>query len=236
MLTVGSVWVRFGFRVGVRVVEMFAVEVWARITVRFGVRFGASIMLSVWFNFMEDYVYSCYGPQKQQCIYLKTLEPFWFDRPWSSALEGKRVLVIHPFEETIRQQYEKRKELFKDPQVLPEFDLITLKAVQSIGGKSDKFSSWFDALEWMYQQAMAIDFDIALIGCGAYGFPLAAKIKNAGKMAIHMGGVTQLLFGIKGGRWDARPGYVSLYNENWCRPSSAEKPKDASQVENACYW
>lgn len=193
-------------------------------------------VLAVWFNLMEDYVYNKFGPENQTCVYLKSLEPFWFDNPWSSALQGKRVLVIHPFEETIKKQYCKRESLFRNPEVLPEFELLTLKAVQSIGGESDDFSTWFDALEWMYNQAMSMDFDVALIGCGAYGFPLAARIKESGRVAIHLGGATQLLFGIKGGRWDVRPDYVALYNEHWCRPSEIEKPKMASQVENACYW
>lgn len=193
-------------------------------------------ILAVWFNLMEEYIYSRFGPQKQTCVYLKSLEPFWFNNPWSGALKGKRVLVIHPFEETIKTQYKKREFLFENPDVLPEFELLTLKAVQSLGGETDRFTTWFDALEWMYNQAMSMDFDIALIGCGAYGFPLAAKIKESGRIAIHMGGVTQMLFGIKGGRWDNRPDYVALYNEYWCRPSEREKPKAASQVENACYW
>ena len=193
-------------------------------------------VLAVWFNFMEDYIYSRFGPQKQTCVYLKSLEPFWFDNPWSGALKGKRVLVIHPFEETIKNQYKKREFIFENPDVLPEFELLTLKAVQSIGGRTDQFSTWFDALDWMYNEAISMDFDIALIGCGAYGFPLAAKIKKSGRTAIHMGGVTQMLFGIKGGRWDKRPDYVSLYNKYWCRPSETEKPDAASQVENACYW
>lgn len=193
-------------------------------------------VLAVWFNLMEDYIYNRFGPAKQTCIYLKSLEPFWFDNPWSCALKGKRVIVIHPFEETIKAQYEKRDVLFKNPDILPEFKLLTLRAVQTIGGESDQFSTWFDALDWMYNQAMSIDFDVALIGCGAYGFPLAAKIKAAGRTAIHMGGVTQMLFGIKGGRWDSRPDYVTLYNDHWCRPSDNERPKAASSVENACYW
>lgn len=193
-------------------------------------------ILAVWFNLMEDYVYKHFGPEKQSCIYLKSLEPFWFENPWSSALKGKKVLVIHPFEETIRSQYKRRELLFENPNILPEFDLFTVKAVQSIGGSSDSFATWFDALDWMYNQAMSIDFDIALIGCGAYGFPLAARIKDSGRSVIHMGGVTQMLFGIKGRRWDQRIDYANLYNEYWCRPSEAEKPKDASLVEEACYW
>lgn len=193
-------------------------------------------VLAVWFNLLEDYVYKKFGPFEGTCIYLKALEPFWFETPWTIALKGKRVLVIHPFVETIEKQYKRRVNLFKNPDVLPEFELFTLRAVQSIGGKSDEFASWFDALEWMYKETLKVNFDIAIIGCGAYGMPLAAKICESGRMAIHMGGATQLLFGIKGTRWDVRPDYVSLYNDYWCRPADKERPEAASKVEGGCYW
>ena len=38
-----------------------------------------------------------------------------------------------------------------------------------------------------------IDFEVALIGCGAYGLPLAAHVKRLGKKAVHLGGATQNL-------------------------------------------
>ena len=97
----------------------------------------------------------------------------------------------------------------------------------------------FDALEWMYQEAMKIDFDVAIIGCGAYGFPLAAKLKQAGKQAIHLAGATQLLFGIKGKRWeeDKTFEYVQkFFNDSWVRPGESEKPKKSDVVEGGCYW
>lgn len=193
-------------------------------------------VLAVWFNLLEDYVYKKFGPSKGTCIYLKALEPFWYDIPWTMALKGKKVLVIHPFADTIEKQYKNRQNLFKNENVLPEFELFTLKAVQSLGGNSDEFESWFEALEWMYTESLKIEFDIAIIGCGAYGMPLAAKIRDAGRMVVHMGGATQLLFGIKGARWDLRPDYVALYNDYWCRPADKEKPKTAAQVEGGCYW
>ena len=193
-------------------------------------------VLAVWFNLMEGYIFKTFGPADKTFISLDELEPFLYDEPWSKYLEGKRVLVIHPFSESIERQYANKEKLFTNKCVLPSFQLFTIKAVQSIGGKSELYNSWFDALEYMYQEAMKIDFDIAIIGCGAYGFPLAAKIKEHGKTAIHMGGVTQFLFGIKGGRWDSRPEYSKFYNDYWIRPSDLEKPKDADKVENACYW
>ena len=80
------------------------------------------------------------------------------------------------------------------------------------------------------------DFDVAIIGCGAYGFPLAAKVKDMGKVAIHLGGATQILFGIKGARWDLNQKINRWYNEAWTRPSESDKPKNAAAVESACYW
>ena len=76
------------------------------------------------------------------------------------------------------------------------------------------------------------DFDVALIGCGAYGFPLAAYVKRLGKQAIHVGGPLQLYFGIKGKRWDNS----GLYNEYWISPSDNERPKNLNKVEGGCYW
>ena len=43
---------------------------------------------------------------------LRALEPYYHTRPWSAALAGKRVLVVHPFRKTILSQYEKRAQLF----------------------------------------------------------------------------------------------------------------------------
>lgn len=168
---------------------------------------------------------------------LPDLEPYYHDDPWTSALEGKTVLVVHPFVQSIAQQYHtKRTALFRDAKVLPSFELKTIKAVQSIAGTTTQYNTWFDALRSMVEQIRTTTFDIAILGCGAYGFPLAAEIKKMGKKAVHLGGATQILFGIKGARWDDNPVVSKFYNENWIRPSNNEKPANAHKVEHACYW
>ena len=173
---------------------------------------------------------------KAKTIPLGDLDPYCHSHPWSKALEDKIILIIHPFEKSIQRQYAKRDVLFDNPEVLPRFQLKTLKAVQSISGNSVPFSNWFQALDSMCFQISNINFDIAIIGAGAYGLPLAAYIKSIGKKAIHLGGATQILFGIKGKRWDERPFYRQLYNENWVRPLSIEVPDKAHIVEGGCYW
>lgn len=180
-------------------------------------------------------------------VHLMQLEPFWGTKPWSRALKGKRVLVVHPFSETIKTQYNKRHELFLKDETLPDFEVLeVVRAVQSIGGESS-YKDWFEALDFMKSEIEKHDFDVCLIGCGAYGFPLAAHVKRMGKQAIHLGGALQLLFGIRGNRWeDPNYGvkewgipsgtYSGLSNEYWVRPSKEEKPKSAGQVEGSCYW
>ena len=110
-------------------------------------------------------------------------------------------------------QYKKRTLLFKTNR-LPSFDLKTVKAVQSIAGNKTAFKDWFDALDYMKSQIDSIDYDVCLIGAGAYGFPLAAHVKRSGKKAIHIGGSLQLLFGIRGKRWEKDDYHENLITKN----------------------
>ncbi len=166
------------------------------------------------------------------------LEPFWSKEPWTASLKGKKVLVIHPFEESIRAQYLKRKLLFENNDTLPDFKSFqVIKAIQSIGGENNGFASWFDALSYMKKKIDSVDYDVALIGCGAYGMPLASHCKRQGKKAVHIGGSLQLLFGIWGNRWESDDyPHKKLVNNYWIRPNKNERPPSANDVENACYW
>lgn len=180
-------------------------------------------------------------------ILLPLLEPYWSENPWSYILKNKKVLIIHPFKDSIEKQYENRNHLFLNNKILPEFKSLTvIKAVQSIGG-NDKFKDWFEALNHMKKEIDKKDYDICLIGAGAYGLHLAAYVKRKGKKSIHLGGSLQLLFGIKGNRWEdpnyefnwgLKKGFYKklLDNPYWIRAEKSEKPKDAQKVENACYW
>lgn len=178
---------------------------------------------------------------------LLCLEPYWSSNPWSRVLEGKNVLVVHPFAELIEKQYkENRTHLFKNPNVLPLFNLKTIKAVQSLGGQTNGFNNWFEALAWMETEMDKTDYDIALIGCGAYGFSLAAHAKRSGKKAVLLGGALQLLFGIRGKRWENPDyGYIrfnkknvynTLFNEYWTRAGQETKSSNSNAVEGGCYW
>ena len=172
-----------------------------------------------------------------KAVKLEDLDPFLFAHPWTMALAGKKVLVVHPFCTTIQAQYAKRTELFEDPETLPKFELITYKPVTSFLGLETPYKDWFEALETMCEDISNIEFDVALIGCGAYGMSIGAFIKREmKKQAVHLGGITQFLFGIKGTRWDGNTFYNRFYNDAWVRPGDAERPDNFKRHEGGAYW
>jgi len=191
-------------------------------------------------SWLPNEVYFEDALKKAEKVQLLTLDPYWAKKPWTKALEGKKVLVVHPFAETIKEQYKKRELLFEN-NLLPKFDLKTVKAVQSIAGEKTPFADWFEALDYMKTEIDKTDYDICLIGAGAYGFPLAAHVKRMGKKSFHIGGSLQLLFGIRGKRWESPDyhhtyDYPGLVNKYWESPNEQEKPAHANKVEGGCYW
>ena len=165
------------------------------------------------------------------------LEPFLWPDPWSEGLSGKKVLVVHPFKESILHQYNhNRSKLFEDPRVLPEFDLQVIRAPQCAGGQLDGFSSWFQAFEYLKSVVLASKFDVAIVGCGAFGLPLTSAIKRSGRKALHLAGATQLLFGVTGKRWLQHAFYKPFFNEYWCRPLESDLTPSRELIDEACYW
>lgn len=178
---------------------------------------------------MEDYFY------KLQCKEATTIQYFAFEpieKKWLQGLNGKKVLIVSPFKEEIEKQLQ-RKEMLDDLRnIKAEFKVV--KAVQSIGKETPHFHTWFDALKAMKEEIKEQDFDVALVGAGAYGTPLCAYIKSLGKQAIQTGGATPLLFGIIGKRWENREYVKKHINDYWIRPF--EKPQGYDEVEKGCYW
>jgi len=167
---------------------------------------------------------------------LPALEPWWQPNPWSAALAGRRVLVVHPFATSIQSQWQRRDRLFPGTAVLPEFELQVLQPPLSLAGSTAGFPSWSAALDDLIARTQDRDFDVALLGCGAYGMPLAAAIKGMGLPALQLGGALQLLFDIRGRRWEMRQAYAALMNDHWVRPLPEETPLTANQVDGGCYW
>ncbi|HET9058246.1 MAG TPA: hypothetical protein VFN30_15485 [Chitinophagaceae bacterium] len=193
--------------------------------------------LAVWYNFGEHLLHKDIFPNGT-LFPIESLEPFRFTNPWSYALYGKKVLIVLPFEQSIIKQYEKRNLLFSNRKVLTDFELKAYKPFNSYTDKPALGKDWFYYLSKMEEDIALIDFDVALIAAGPFGLPLAASVKKSGRKAVHVGGALQLLFGIKGNRWEERPEFVAYMNEYWIKPAANEIPVQEikSKIDNSSYW
>jgi len=195
--------------------------------------------LAWWSMFNMDFEARYIKKHSPNCelIDLQSLEPFYSGSPWTEHLEGKKVLVISPFTDTIQKQYKIKDKIWKDYRILPDFELLTIKHQHSPGiDKPSKYNSWIEMIVDLKAQIDRVGYDVMLIGAGASALPLVAHAKRSGKKAIHLGGPLQLLFGIKGGRWDNGDIGKVFYNEHWTKPSLDETPEKFKNIEGGCYW
>jgi hypothetical protein len=193
-------------------------------------------VLAVWFNFGENAARLRFAARATLTDFY-ALEPYCHNEPWSQQLAGKRVLVVSPFTDTINAQYQRRQEVWRlEPQVLPDFQLLTLRCPLSAFLTAPTYPDWFAALDAMRDQMASMRFDVAVVGAGAWSLPLVAHAKSLGACAIHLGGATQILFGIRGGRWDKIRHPSRFYNEAWTRPAANETPPASKKIEGGCYW
>jgi hypothetical protein len=202
----------------------------------FGRSLGDLDMLAVWFRAGENNLRLKFASRAIP-TQLRALEPFYHERPWSHSLLNKKVLVVTPFASTVQSQHSSLGKIWASrPGLMPSFDLQTLRCPLSAGIANPVFPDWFVALDEMKNEMSRRKFDVALIGAGAWGIPLASHAKSIGSAAIHLGGPTQLLFGIRGGRWDNNPIISQFFNAAWVRPGEADRPERFRNIENGCDW
>lgn len=167
--------------------------------------------------------------------------PFWswyWTTPYTKYFENKTVLVISPYDNIIEQYYTKRTCIFPFNQdIHPPYEIkaIVSKLPPPVDKKpTQKDATWLTVLEDMLGQMDNTTYDVLIVGAGAYSLPLAAHAKLKGKVGIHLGGNIGTFLGIKGGRFDHKIEYTSLfYNDCWSR---VPKPPGAKLVEDSAYW
>ena len=155
--------------------------------------------------------------------------------PWSQMLEGKRVVVVSCFVDTISSQFKIRHKIFPGYKY-PEFNLRLVRSPWLTKRQDAESHDWMWHLENLKQEIASEPFDVALIAAGAYAYPLAHHVKKIGKIGIHAGGALQLFFGILGRRWEVRPNVMSFVNEFWTRPHVSETPSHSLEIDDGCYW
>jgi len=174
---------------------------------------------------------------------LRSLEPYYEEAPedrWSIALPA-RVAVVSPFAASIASQWAKRDNVWKSRTMWnTTTEVVPVRCgynpILADAENAWPAFTWREAVTAMVEAVVATGATAALIGCGALSLPIGAELKRRGISAIHMGGATQILFGIKGRRWATHTVISTFFNEAWVSPSATEIPKRADSVEGGCYW
>jgi len=158
--------------------------------------------------------------------------------PWTHALRGKRLLIISPFEESMRSKLDHRAELYDGVDLFPDCSFVFIKPPQTQGAEpSQEFTVELQNFERAVDR-LRDQYDVALVSAGGYGNLICNHLYETGKSAIYVGGVLQMYFGILGTRWlRERPDVVRMFlNAHWSRPKPHERPKNHAGIESACYW
>lgn len=196
-------------------------------------------LLGVWHNRGEKEVVATHA-HDAMLTGIKALEPYYHEAPWSRALAGKRVVIVTPFVDSISLQYARHRgdELFPNsPTVLPDFSLNVVKSPFSAALVPPAHVDWHAALDDLKLRLVEAHFDVCLIGAGAWSLPLCSFVKRTlRRPAIHMGGALQILFGVRGRRWEHHPVIREFFNDKWIRPLPHERPKSRRKNDGGAYW
>lgn len=189
----------------------------------------------------EDKLLMAHNPSCER-IPLRVLDPVQLAGQgypsWTAALEGKKVLVVHPFGELILAQYSKYLTLHSKP-LLPNLNLRVIKPPQS-NGLNFSLNSWSKNLAEFENkldgELLKFKPEIALVAAGAYGMPIAHNIYVRNISSMYIGGSLQLIFGIWGSRWKTNSDILKIATDNWITPQKEQRPKGSFLIENSCYW
>ena len=187
----------------------------------------------------HDFITEAYKQKQIAWAFAFDIFHYIYATPWTQALSGKRVLVISPFEESIREKIPIREKLYDGVDLFPDCSFVFIKPPQTQGATTEtdyfgvhlqRFTAQLDAIKDTY--------DVALVSCGGYGNLVCNHIFESGKSAIYVGGVLQMYFGVLGMRWlRERSDITRLFlNEHWSRPKESEKPANYKNIEGSCYW
>jgi len=177
---------------------------------------------------------------KAALIPLRSLEPYYCSDPWSSILAGRRVTVVSSFADSMRSQI--GRDIWENKSILPEasWSFVRSYYCPTIAcGRCEwpsQIASWKSAVDYLEREVLTTQPEIVLIGCGGLAMPLALRLKRKGIIAIVLGGAIQILFGIKGLRWESHPEISEFFNDSWVFPSDDEIPVGAEKIERGCYW
>jgi len=192
-----------------------------------------------------------YSPNAKKIV-LRALEPYYTpEYQYTTKMTKGPIAVVSPFAESIKKQWSIIHEVFPPiglaGQMWPQNQtLIPIRAPYGPAMTQANLSlSWsidilnegpLQAIQYLADQVSQSGAKYALVGIGALSLLLVHELKKRHIVAIHTGGGTQIMFGIKGNRWQNHSVISNFFNPSWTKPSQNEIPSEAQKVERSCYW
>lgn len=193
-----------------------------------------------------------YFSPKSKKVVLRALEPYYSPQnQYTQEMTHGKIAVIGPFAKSIKAQWQKMSEIFPTGGLAgqmwqPNQEIVTINASYGPYMTSNDISkSWEPyirnggpnaALDYLEKEVLKSNAKYAFVGIGSLSLILVSRLKKHGIVAIHTGGGTQIMFGVKGKRWAAHNVISKFFNQSWVNPLPEEVPSGASEVEGGCYW
>ena len=161
-------------------------------------------------------------------------------RCWLPLLRGRRVLLVSPFAQLLRERATRKTfEAVWRKTGKPWFEPASVAAVELPYGfartTQERYATALDLYADVRAHVRAHTFDVAVIGAGPLGLLLAADVKRRGGVAISLGGHLQVLFGVSGRRWRERPEWRRDYlNDAWIELPARYRPEPGET--DGDYW
>lgn len=199
---------------------------------------------------LENVILANFAPTNCFRTPLRSLEPYYHPAEfrWTQYLAGKRVAVVSSFAGTIQRQLwgEKvaaiwrgeQQGLLTAPNIEWSFVQTGYAPTTALGnaGWPAGLQDWSQAVKQVVEGVIKSGAQIALIGCGALGMIIGGHLRERGISVLVLGGAIQVLFGVKGKRWESHEIISKFWNDAWVWPAAEEIPNGARLIEGGCYW
>jgi hypothetical protein len=171
-----------------------------------------------------------YDDKKKEFIHYLNAKSFydWYNyQDWYKILNTKKILLINSFASLMQQQYESGNLHKIDPD-FPVFSNINFYRTPYTFFNNGPDLNFFETLENIKREISLINFDIAIISCGAYAALLCDYCDRIGKTGISIGSRMHSMFGI-----DPK----NKNNHLWIsKIPKAYIPEGYEKIEQGGYW
>jgi hypothetical protein len=151
-----------------------------------------------------------------------------------TSLEGKKVLVISNAIDILKKSADRGLENVYNIPISKLYSIDYIKTPQTTLGAEYPDNTIIETNDKILEEIKKIDFDIALLACGAYGIPLANEIRKMGKMSVYLGSALYTMFGVYSS--GIHLPYDNIFKKENFIEVEEECPQHCIKIDDGKYW